>query len=154
MPWIIVQTFRCRKVARINLRRKDPDLDENASHLRRAGRGTALPAPAQETNGLSQPVIALTGVLAKRADTLALTGAQRAAILGNAPVADRQALAERIGETEAARVMMRSNCTDHWRSVLTPEQFARRLTLAGLGWAGRAVPSRRCKSGVGRSYSL
>lgn len=123
---------------------------------------TALPAPAQEAKGLSQPVVAPTGVLARNADTLALTGAQRAAlkdwlalapaqrkalkgesialraelraaILGNAPGAGRQALADRIDETEAALVMMRSNCTGHWRSVLTPEQFARRLALAGLG---------------------
>ena len=123
---------------------------------------TAFAVPAQEANELSKPVVALTGVLAKNADTLALTGAQRAAlkdwlasmpaqrkaledesvalraelraaILGNAPVADRQVLADRIGETEAALVMMRSNCTDHWRSVLTPEQFAQLLTLAGLG---------------------
>jgi Spy/CpxP family protein refolding chaperone len=123
---------------------------------------TALAAPAQEANELSKPVVALTGVLAKNADTLDLTEAQhltlkdwlakmpaqrkaledetialradlRAAILSGAQVGDRQAVADKIGENEAALVMLRSNCTDHWRSVLTPEQFARLITLAGLG---------------------
>lgn len=122
---------------------------------------TAFSAPAQEATGLSKPIVALTGVLAKNADTLKLTEAQRAdlkdwlskmpaqrkaledetialradlrvAIISGAPVADRQTLATRIGENEAALLMMRSNCTDHWRSVLTPEQFAQLLALSGL----------------------
>lgn len=122
---------------------------------------TAFSAPAQEATDLSKPIVALTGVLAKNADTLKLTEAQRAdlkdwlsmmpaqrkaledetialladlrvAIISGAPVADRQTLATRIGENEAALLMMRSNCTDHWRSVLTPEQFAQLLALSGL----------------------
>jgi hypothetical protein len=27
---------------------------------------------------------------------------------------------------------MRSNCTDHWRATLTPDQFAKMLELAAL----------------------
>lgn len=115
---------------------------------------------AQE-KGLSAPVIAITQVLAKNADTLNLTDDQRAdlaawleampkkraafedeivavrqelrlAIAAGKPVEERQALAQKIGRMETELVMMRSNCVDHWRAVLTPDQFAQLLTLAGV----------------------
>lgn len=118
----------------------------------------ALPALAEGTE-LSQPIIALTGVLAKNADALALTDDQRvalkawldvapakrkqveteviaqraalrAAIIAGAPVTEREAMAKQIGATEAQLIMMRSNCTDHWRAVLTADQFAQLVTLA------------------------
>ena len=54
----------------------------------------------------------------------------RQAIVDNAPVADREALAAKIGANETALVMMRSNCVDHWRTVLTPEQFAEVIAMA------------------------
>ncbi|PWG16855.1 hypothetical protein [Salibaculum griseiflavum] len=113
-----------------------------------------------DRTALSQPVIALTGVLNKNADavgldedqrailadwiatmpaqrkaledeTLALRADLRAAIISNAPKEEREAIAARIGENETALVMMRSNCADHWRNVLTPDQFAMLLELAG-----------------------
>lgn len=116
------------------------------------------PSNPAET-GLSQPVIALTGVLAKNADALGLDDSQKAAvkawvgempakrqaaeaeavemrtrmrqmIAAGAPVAEREALARQIGEAETALIMMRSNCTDHWREVLTPDQFAALLRMA------------------------
>lgn len=118
------------------------------------------PAAAADT-GLSQPVIALTGALAKNADALALDDAQRAdlkawlaempakraaleaetvalrsqmrhKIAAGAPVPEREALAAQIGANETRLVMMRSHCADHWRSVLSPAQFAQLLQLAGV----------------------
>lgn len=116
------------------------------------------PLSPQE-KGLSAPIIALTPVLAKNADALMLDEAQKAdlkafmatmpakrmafedetaalrkdlhdAIATGAPVADREALAAKIGANETALLVMRSNCADHWRGVLTPEQFAQLLVLA------------------------
>lgn len=113
---------------------------------------------AQEA-GLSQPVIAITAPLAKNADALKLNEEQRAAlkawldemparrvaveketvalrldlrqkIAAGAPVAEREALAEQIGAKETELLMMRSNCVDHWRDVLTPDQFAELLKIA------------------------
>lgn len=112
-----------------------------------------------EQKGLSAPVIMLTPVLAANADALGLDEAQKAAVKAfvaempakrmaledatvalrtelrgkiaqGAPVAERQALAQQIGENETKLVMMRSNCTDHWRGVLSAEQFAKLLELA------------------------
>lgn len=109
--------------------------------------------------GLSRPVIQLTGLLAKNMDTLNLDEAQREdvknwvatmpahrkeleaetvalraemrqAIVDGAPIETRQALAARIGANETKMVMMRSNCTDHWREVLSAEQFAALIALA------------------------
>lgn len=111
--------------------------------------------------GLSQPVIMLTPTLAQNADALQLNDKQRAAvqawmtempakrvavekktvemrtelrrmIAAGAPVAERQALATQIGAKETEMAMMRSACVDHWRSVLTTEQFAQLLRLAGV----------------------
>lgn len=123
----------------------------------------AAPVFAQQKTpqekGLSAPVIALTGVLAKNADALNLDDTQRAdlktwlatmpakrgavedetaqlraelraAIVANKPVEERQALADKIGANETKLVMMRSGCTDHWRKVLSAEQFDQLLTLA------------------------
>ncbi|WP_439103408.1 Spy/CpxP family protein refolding chaperone [Celeribacter marinus] len=114
-----------------------------------------------QEKGLSAPVVALTGFIAKNADALALDEAQRAAlkqwldtmpakrgalenetaelraqlrtaIVDNADTATRQALAEQIGAKETQLVLMRSNCVDHWRGVLDDTQFGQALTLAGL----------------------
>ncbi|MCF3973015.1 hypothetical protein [Paracoccus salsus] len=111
--------------------------------------------------GLSQPVIALTGVLAKNTDTLALNDEQKAAlaswlaempamrksledeavalrteirakIAAGAPAEERESLARQIGEKETALIMMRSECVDHWREVLSADQFARLLQLAAV----------------------
>jgi len=117
------------------------------------------PAPPQE-KGLSAPVISLTPVLARNADALGLNPGQRealksflavmparraaledetaalraqmqAAIVADAPAAEREALARQIGDNETRLILMRSACADHWRSVLTADQFARLLQLAG-----------------------
>ncbi len=108
---------------------------------------------------LSAPIVVYTPVVKKNADALGLTEAQRAdlqnwistmpakrkaveaealearaalraAINEGAPVEERQKLAETVGAYETKLVMLRSNCTDHWREVLTPEQFAQMLELA------------------------
>lgn len=109
--------------------------------------------------GLSRPVIQLTGLLAKNmdalnldegqredvknwvatmpahrkeleAETVALRAEMRQAIIDGAPIETRQALAAKIGANETKMVMMRSNCTDHWRGVLSAEQFAALIALA------------------------
>lgn len=111
--------------------------------------------------GLSQPVILLTPALAQNADALQLTDEQRAAvqawmaempakrvavekeavelrtelrrmIAAGAPVAEREALAAQIGTKETEMAMMRSACADHWRDILTADQFAELLRLAGV----------------------
>lgn len=108
---------------------------------------------------LSAPIVVLTPVVAKNVDALKLTEAQRAdvknwvatmpakrkaveaaaiaaradlrnAIMAGAPVQERQKLAEVVGSYETKLVMARSNCVDHWREVLSPEQFAAALELA------------------------
>lgn len=123
------------------------------------GLAFAQQAMTPQEKGLSAPVVALTMALAQNAEALNLDEAQQAAvkefmatmpakrgaledetvalrsqlhdaILANAPTTDREALAARIGANETALVMMRSNCADHWRKVLTPEQFAQLVELA------------------------
>ncbi|MDF1620884.1 Spy/CpxP family protein refolding chaperone [Pseudothioclava nitratireducens] len=118
-------------------------------------------APTPQELGLSAPVVMLTGVIAKNADALELDETQRAAvkewvatmpgkrqayeaetadlraqlraaIIANAPAEERQALADQIGAHETQLVMMRSNCVDNWRKVLSPEQFDKALELAKL----------------------
>lgn len=113
----------------------------------------------QKPRELSQPIVAFTPVVAKNQDALNLTEEQRAdvknwiatmpakrkaleadtialradlrdAIKAGAPVDQRQAIADKIGANEAKMVMMRSNCTDHWRAVLTADQFAQMLQIA------------------------
>ncbi|WP_424938836.1 hypothetical protein [Aliiroseovarius sp. S253] len=115
--------------------------------------------PAQ--TGLSRPVIQLTGFLAKNMDLLELNNEQRAdvknwvasmpanrkaleaetvelraalrqAIVDGKPTEERQAIADKIGVNEVKLVMMRSNCADHWRDVLTEEQFTKLLEIAGV----------------------
>ncbi|HKK86703.1 MAG TPA: hypothetical protein VJ942_14395 [Roseovarius sp.] len=117
-------------------------------------------AHASGTGELSKPVIRLTKVIAQNADALELTADQRtdlkawleskpaqrqaleadargkraqlrAAIIDNAPRADRQALAQDIGVLETRLVMMRSDCVDHWRATLSQEQFAKAMDFAG-----------------------
>lgn len=118
------------------------------------------PLTPQE-KGLSAPVIGLTPVLAKNADALGLNDDQKAdlkafldtmpakrmamedeaaamraemtsLIAAGAPEEERQALADKIGQQETALIMMRSHCADHWRSVLTADQFAQLLQLASV----------------------
>ena len=113
----------------------------------------------QKARELSAPIVAYTPIIKKNADALGLTEAQRAdlqawlstapakrkaleaeaidaraalrtAINQNAPVEERAKLAETVGAYETKLVMMRSACTDHWREILTPEQFAQMLALA------------------------
>jgi hypothetical protein len=110
--------------------------------------------------GLSAPVIALMPILAKNGDALKLdakqkagvkewaetmgpkrmalekeTAAQRAQlrkmIVADAPKADREALARKIGESESTLIMMRSNCVDHMRKLLSAEQLAEAVKMAG-----------------------
>jgi len=117
-------------------------------------------AHASDKGELSKPVIRLTKVIAQNADALELTADQRtdlkawleskpaqrqaleadargkraqlrAAIIDNAPRADRQALAQDIGVLETRLVMMRSDCVDHWRATLSQEQFAKAMDFAG-----------------------
>ena len=121
---------------------------------------SAHQAQAADLDDLSAPIIRLTKVIAKNADALDLDAEQRAdlktwleskpaqrkaveadargkraqlraAILDNAPRADRQALAQEIGVLETRLVMMRSDCVDHWRATLTKDQFAQAIELAG-----------------------
>lgn len=123
------------------------------------GIAMAQAAMTPQEKGLSAPVVAMTQVLAKNAEALKLDEAQQAAlkefmatmpakrgaledetvilrsqlhdaILADAPVADREALAAKIGANETTLVMMRSNCVDHWRKVLSPEQFAQLVDMA------------------------
>jgi hypothetical protein len=117
-------------------------------------------AHAGDTGELSTPIIRLTKEIAQNADALELTADQRtdlkawletkpakrqaleadargkraqlrAAIIDNAPRADRQALAQDIGVLETRLVMMRSDCFDHWRATLSQDQFAQAMELAG-----------------------
>ena len=114
--------------------------------------------PARE---ISAQIVAFTPVIVKNADALELTEAQRAdlkqwldtmpanrkmieeaalaaraelraAIIAGTPADERQALAAKVGEMETKLVMMRSNCTDHWRATLTEAQFAKMLELAAM----------------------
>lgn len=112
----------------------------------------------QQPRELSAPIVRLTPVIRMNADALALTAEQRAdlqawlstmpakrtaleaealqaraalrsAILTGAPEAERAALAQRVGEYEVKLVTMRGKCVDHWRSVLTADQFARAVLI-------------------------
>ncbi|MCL7463790.1 hypothetical protein [Phaeovulum sp. NW3] len=127
-----------------------------------AGAAAAQMAPSNPAEtGLATPIVALTGVLSKNADALGLDEPQRAAvkdwvatmpakrkavedetvalrtelraaIAAGAPREERQALAERIGANETRLMMMRSDCADNWRTVLSADQFAKLLALAGV----------------------
>ncbi|WP_137701102.1 Spy/CpxP family protein refolding chaperone [Marimonas lutisalis] len=119
----------------------------------------ATGALADAKSELSKPIVAFTPVIVKNADALELTEAQRAdlkewvdtmpakrkaieaealaaraalraAIIAGAPADERKALAAKVGEMETKLVLMRSNCTDHWRGVLSEAQFAKMLDLA------------------------
>lgn len=123
------------------------------------GMAVSQGAMTPQEKGLSTPVIALMPVIMKNVDTLGLDAAQKAAldewmavapqkrgaledetaalraqmkdaILANAPVEEREALAQKIGANETDLVMMRSGCVDTMRTLLTPEQFAKVLELA------------------------
>ncbi|MGY4877884.1 hypothetical protein ACLUEY_08335 [Vreelandella aquamarina] len=113
----------------------------------------------RDVTELSTPIVMLTPVVAENADMLELNAEQQAALedwLANSPAvrkaledsviaqrgelrdmilqgSDPQARAEKaayIGQLESKLLMMRSNCTDHWRDVLSEEQFAKVLELA------------------------
>lgn len=123
------------------------------------GLAMAGAAFASSTTGLSAPIVMCTGVIAKNADALKLDDSQRAvlkewlatmpekrkgfevevvamradlakAIRSGAAKEERMALAEKIGAAETKLLMMRSDCADHWRGVLSEEQFAQMLELA------------------------
>lgn len=112
----------------------------------------------QQPRELSAPIIRLTPVIKKNADALALTTQQRAdlkawlstmpakrkaleaealqaraalrsAILTGAAESERAALAQRVGDYEVKLVTMRGKCADHWRKVLSPEQFAQAVLI-------------------------
>lgn len=114
---------------------------------------------AAGNSGLSAPIVMCTPVIAKNAEALKLDEGQQAilkdwlatkpamrkgfeaevvamradltkAILTGAAKEDRMALAEKIGDAETKLLMMRSDCADHWRGVLSEEQFAMVLELA------------------------
>jgi len=116
-------------------------------------------AGTAQANELSQPVVAFMPIIAKNADALEFTAEQkvalkewmavmpktrkaieerslaaraelREAIITNAPQAEREAIAMRIGEIETELVMVRSYCADHWREVMTEAQFAKVLEMA------------------------
>ena len=121
--------------------------------------GLAQQAMTPQEKGLSSPVIVLMPVIMKNADALGLDAAQKAAlddwmamapkkrgaledetvalraqmkaaILANAPVEEREALAQQIGANETALLMMRSGCVDTMRALLTDAQFAKVLELS------------------------
>lgn len=114
---------------------------------------------ARDVSQLSDPIVAYAGVIGKNADALELTPQQRQKhkdwvataqpkrmaledrvivartqlrdmINSGAPKAQRMTLARQIGRMESELLMLRSNCTDYWRRELTPEQFAKLLSLA------------------------
>ena len=114
----------------------------------------------RDVTELSTAIVMLTPVVAKNAEALELDAEQQAALedwLANSPAvrealedhviaqrdelremilqgADPQTRAEKaayIGQLESELLMMRSNCTDHWRNVLNEEQFSKMLELAG-----------------------
>ena len=114
---------------------------------------------ARDVSELSSPIVLLTPVVGKHADVLGLSPEQRRilrewvasapakrvavedqamelraqlreAIYQGAAPAEREALAQRIGELEAQLLMIRSLCVDHWRTHLSAEQFAMALELA------------------------
>lgn len=113
------------------------------------------PKPARE---LSAPLVRMTPVIKQNADMLELTEAQRAdladwlsimpakrmaleaqarearaalrqAVLDGAPEAELQPLADKVGALEVTLVMTRARCVNHWREVLSPEQFAQAVSL-------------------------
>lgn len=115
----------------------------------------------QMRSELSAPIVTFTPVVAKNADALNLTEEQRAdlkawvstmpakrkaveaeaiaaraelrkAIIDGAPMDQRTALAEKVGGYETRLVLMRAACVDHWREVLSAEQFEKMLTLANV----------------------
>jgi len=123
------------------------------------GLAMASTAFAAETTELSAPIVMCTPVVAKNAEALALDEKQQAAVKEwlatmpekrkafeadviamraelrkaiheGAPKEDRMALAEKVGDAETKMLMMRSDCADHWRSVLTEDQFAKMLEIA------------------------
>lgn len=118
----------------------------------------ASTAMAEGPRELSAPIVAFTPVIVKNADALNLTEAQRAdlkqwtstmpakrkaieeearqaraalrqAIVDGAPQTEREALAQKVGQMETRLVLMRSACADHWREVLSEEQFAQMVAL-------------------------
>lgn len=123
----------------------------------------ATVAAERDVSELSSPIVLLTPAVARNADQLRLNETQREAVqewMATSP-AVREALEDRVvaaraelremivqGEERAKReekaaaigeleaeLLMRSDCADHWRSVLDEEQFAQALELAGLAEA-------------------
>lgn len=116
---------------------------------------------SRDVSELSTPVVMLTPVVAQNAEQLGLNTQQQEALqewMANSP-AKREALEDRviiqrkalrqmiiegadpldraekaafIGQMESELLMMRSDCTDHWREVLSDEQFAQVIEIAGF----------------------
>lgn len=116
-------------------------------------------AADRDISELSKPIVTYTVVVNKHADALNLNETQRQQLkewLATSPpqrmaledkavelraqmrtmiangddIAKRKQLAKEIGQTEEKLIQARSNCADHWRKVLTPEQFAQMLVLS------------------------
>lgn len=116
---------------------------------------------SRDISELSTPIVMLTPAIAQNAEQLGLNTQQQEALqewMANSPakrealedrvVAQRKALRQMIiegadpvdraekaafiGQMESELLMMRSNCTDHWREVLSDEQFAQVIEIAGF----------------------
>lgn len=120
----------------------------------------ATTATARDISELSSPIVLLTPAIAQNQDALSLSESQRtevkswvsrmpeqreavednavevratlrAAIIAGEPQEILDQLAMEIGALESQLVLMRANCVNHWRDVLTSEQFEHALTIAG-----------------------
>lgn len=114
---------------------------------------------SRDVSELSSPIVMLTPAIARNADRLQLDSEQRSAlqdwmakspavrevledrvvaqrnelrqmILSGADMEARTEKAALIGQLESELLMMRSNCVEYWREILTEEQFAQALQLA------------------------
>ena len=121
----------------------------------------AQASAARDVSELSSPLMTLTPIIAKNADALALSAAQRQVLkdwvatapakrnavedaavaaravlrqasIDGAPEAERIKLAKKVGELEAELVLIRSNCIAHWQQHLNAAQYAKALALAGV----------------------
>jgi Spy/CpxP family protein refolding chaperone len=77
---------------------------------------------------------AMPGRLGVQKKIVALRGELRMAMLGNKPVAEREALMQQIVEAEVEHFKGRDRCVEALRKILSAEQFAQlsKLYLDGL----------------------
>jgi Spy/CpxP family protein refolding chaperone len=77
---------------------------------------------------------AMPGRLGVQKKIVALRGELRMAMLGNKPVAEREALMQQIAEAEVEHFKGRDRCVEALRKILSVEQFAQlsKLYLDGL----------------------